>query len=121
MNFECKKCKHTDYVLKEVGTATGLYCAKCGFWHKWIPKHQVESYKNKEQTEPTTAEKLLWLVENRFISYIKYPQEDGMIEVTLNSYKEKVSFPPIVPTYAKYGKTSEEVINAAYKWAKEQG
>ena len=43
--FKCKKCENTEYYLKEKGTATGLYCAKCGFWHKWVGKDQLERYK----------------------------------------------------------------------------
>ena len=43
--FKCKKCDSTKYVLREKGTATGLYCAKCGFWHKWVGKSDLVRYK----------------------------------------------------------------------------
>ncbi len=43
--FKCKKCGHTEYALREKGTATGLYCAKCGFWHKWVGKSDLQRYK----------------------------------------------------------------------------
>ena len=49
MMFKCKKCGSTNYELKErnngTGTATGLYCKECGFWHKWIAKSDLERYK----------------------------------------------------------------------------
>lgn len=43
--FKCKKCGNTEYVLREKGTGTGLYCAKCSFWHKWVGKSDLERYK----------------------------------------------------------------------------
>lgn len=44
MDFTCKKCGSNEYTIKSrpngTGTATGLYCAKCGFWHKWLSKRE---------------------------------------------------------------------------------
>ncbi|MFA5625514.1 MAG: hypothetical protein WC966_10750 [Bradymonadales bacterium] len=62
--FKCKKCGFFDYELKEKpngsGTATGLYCKTCGFWHKWIGKDELVRYKAglyQGKPEPdTTAE-----------------------------------------------------------------
>ena len=46
--FKCAKCGSTEYVTREksngTGIATGLYCAKCGFWHKWINKQEKIVY-----------------------------------------------------------------------------
>lgn len=51
-NFICKKCGSTEYEIKDkpngTGIAHGLYCAKCGFWHKWIGKEELKKYKEKE-------------------------------------------------------------------------
>lgn len=59
-DFICKKCGNTIYIMREklngTGKAIGLYCAKCGTWHKWLNKqekvlystHSAESDKDKE-------------------------------------------------------------------------
>ena len=51
-NFICKKCGSAEYEIKDkpngTGIAHGLYCAKCGFWHKWIGKEELKKYKEKE-------------------------------------------------------------------------
>lgn len=44
MKFICKKCGSTEYKIIEKsngnGIATGLYCAKCGQWQKWLNKQE---------------------------------------------------------------------------------
>lgn len=44
--LRCKKCDCTEYTLKpdKTGKHMGLYCAQCGFWHKWIPKTELHHY-----------------------------------------------------------------------------
>ena len=37
----CKKCKSRDLFLRESGSATGLYCADCGVWQKWVRKKEL--------------------------------------------------------------------------------
>lgn len=56
MKFICKKCGSTDYKIIEKsngnGIATGLYCAKCGQWQKWLNKQEkvlfADADKDKE-------------------------------------------------------------------------
>lgn len=61
--FKCKKCGSEKYKLTEKGTATGLYCADCGFWHKWVGKDELRKYKGLlAAKELSTAEKLYELV-----------------------------------------------------------
>lgn len=47
-DFICKKCGNTTYIVQEksngTGVATGLYCAKCGTWHKWLNKQEKILY-----------------------------------------------------------------------------
>lgn len=47
-DFVCKKCGNTTYIVQEksngTGLATGLYCAKCGTWHKWLNKQEKILY-----------------------------------------------------------------------------
>lgn len=44
MKFICKKCGSSEYKIIEKsignGIATGLYCAKCGQWQKWLNKQE---------------------------------------------------------------------------------
>lgn len=75
---------------------------------------------NQQKEEPTTAEKLLWLVENKFLAFVEYNEKNGFVGIGLNAWNEKQFYCPIVPTYKRYGKTTDEAINTAYSWAKEQ-
>ena len=54
-NFICKKCGSTEYEIKDkvtgTGIAHGLYCAKCGFWHKWLNKQELQEYKNNKKSD----------------------------------------------------------------------
>lgn len=47
-DFICKKCGNTTYIMREklngTGKAIGLYCAKCGTWHKWLNKQEKVLY-----------------------------------------------------------------------------
>ena len=58
-NFICKKCRSTEYEIKDkpngTGIAHGLYCAKCGFWHKWIGKDELKLYDKKENKDEVIA------------------------------------------------------------------
>lgn len=70
-DFICKKCRNTTYIVQEksngTGVATGLYCAKCGTWHKWLNKqekilyttHNEEIDKDKEISRLTEENKRL--------------------------------------------------------------
>ena len=70
-DFICKKCRNTTYIVQEksngTGVATGLYCAKCGTWHKWLNKqekilyttHNEEIDKDKEIARLTEENKRL--------------------------------------------------------------
>ena len=54
-DFICKKCGSTEYEIKDkpngTGIAHGLYCAKCGFWHKWLGKEELKQYATKESKD----------------------------------------------------------------------
>lgn len=54
-NFICKKCGNTTYIVQEksngTGVATGLYCAKCGTWHKWLNKQEKVLYSVREKSD----------------------------------------------------------------------
>lgn len=34
----CAYCSSTDFEKREVNMHVGLFCRKCGKWHKWIKK-----------------------------------------------------------------------------------
>lgn len=55
MIFKCIKCGSTDYKIIEKsngrGIATGLYCAKCGSWHKWLGKEEKRQYEANNGSE----------------------------------------------------------------------
>ena len=47
-DFICKKCGSKNYKVFEksngTGIATGLYCADCGAWQKWLNKQEKAIY-----------------------------------------------------------------------------
>lgn len=55
LDFICKKCGSIEYEIKDksngTGIAHGLYCAKCGFWHKWIGKEELKRFSETKQKE----------------------------------------------------------------------
>lgn len=58
-DFICKKCGSTEYEIKDkpngTGIAHGLYCAKCGFWHKWLGKEELRQYEKKDSKDEIIA------------------------------------------------------------------
>lgn len=39
--FECGNCKSTEVFASVNGNNTGLYCADCGKWIKWLNKDEL--------------------------------------------------------------------------------
>ena len=84
-NFICKKCGSTEYEIKDkangTGIAHGLYCAKCGFWHKWLGKEELKQYKQKErkETNENKAEKSLRWVVNQIPDFEPKNNEEKML------------------------------------------
>lgn len=42
--FKCKRCGNTEYQIVTAGQHTGLYCAHCGAWQKWLNKSEKREY-----------------------------------------------------------------------------
>jgi len=114
--FRCKKCGSEKYKLTEKGTATGLYCADCGFWHKWVAKKELYRYQGLQETkELTTAEKLLWLVANG--ATIDDYSIKGDTQTFIITTEDK-AFPFLEIDNLVDQQTLIGAINAAYDWAK---
>lgn len=45
LNFKCKYCKNPTYKIKKHKINVGLYCQKCGKWHKFFTKDEIEKLK----------------------------------------------------------------------------
>lgn len=47
--FKCCKpnCNSTEYRVLTSGNNTGLYCAKCHKWQKWLNKTEVKLFKEE--------------------------------------------------------------------------
>ena len=46
MDMTCK-CGSTKFFTKANGTQTGLYCAECGKWQKWLGKNEVRVFEHQ--------------------------------------------------------------------------
>ena len=98
--FKCKNCG-SDKITSELRVDGFCTCEDCGdTWKK-----------------PTTAEKLLWLVENKYLAFVEYNEKNGFVGIGLNAWDERILNCPIIPTYKRNGQTTGQAINAAYEWA----
>lgn len=78
--FICKKCGCTEYIVKEkpngTGVATGLYCAKCGTWQKWLNKQEKVLYNSelvgKQDGEQETRKKIIKVLDRAALSFHEY-------------------------------------------------
>lgn len=129
--MKCPKCG-SENVNTEI-MINGVYtCLNCGFtWQNGTKPepNKAEEYYNgfnwhidcDSTHEQTPEQKLMWLAENKYLYKIDYPTKNNIFyEITIRDFKHKEQASGIVPIYMRFGKTLEEAINAAYKWAKEQ-
>lgn len=86
MKFICKKCGSSEYKIIEKsngnGIATGLYCAKCGQWQKWLNKQEKVLFANDinsmAETENPKAKSLRW-VANQIPDFEPETVDDKML------------------------------------------
>lgn len=91
-NFVCKKCGSTEYKIKDksngTGTAHGLYCAKCGFWHKWLGKEEKRLYEIKVGKQITngkntvTQQQIDKIIDNGKLETIKLGEKTTLVKFT---------------------------------------
>lgn len=82
MNNVCK-CGSTNFFMETNGNQTGLYCADCGKWQKWLTKDEIRVMKHLQQLSNNHSqshnielkERLMNLVSERAIkvSTVKLP------------------------------------------------
>lgn len=67
--YKCK-CGGTKFFTKESGSATGLYCKKCGKWIKWLGKDELrlfeyeQSLKTEESKRKYTKDEVAEAIDN---------------------------------------------------------
>lgn len=47
MIVTCSKCKSSNFIIVPKGSQSGLYCAECGAWLKWLGKSEKTVYEAK--------------------------------------------------------------------------
>lgn len=101
-NFVCKKCGSTEYKIKDknngTGIAHGLYCAKCGFWHKWIGKYDLRKYEQKESKDDIIKR----LESENAELTSKYRQLELTLFTVVRNFK-------VLPVGLSLGKTKKEI------------
>lgn len=53
--FECPHCHSKEIFTEEVNSQTGLYCADCGKWIKWLNKDEARLAKRQESIQRETV------------------------------------------------------------------
>lgn len=115
INFKCKKCGSIKYEIKEksngTGVAKGLYCAECGFWHKWLGKKDVVvgdnvsrtaaantqlANENEKEIVTRTAQEIVDMIGNE----CKLPNTTAYERLVLRAVAERIE--------AKYGLRGKE-------------
>lgn len=54
----CKKCKSSNYEIRQAKTKTGAYCKDCGAWIKWVKNEERNSYYKEELSKPGNENKV---------------------------------------------------------------
>lgn len=80
MDFKCNKCGSNDYITEKHGNNTGLYCADCGKWHKWLNKDEVRVYSQKNKQENTDDTKHIIDQLKEFTDYLDKIIDDAMVQ-----------------------------------------
>lgn len=107
-DFVCKKCGSTEYEIKDkpngTGIAHGLYCAKCGFWHKWLNKDELKKLTTiKAQEKCNSIDEVNHLIseEDKLIQKLK--AENAALrerlekaEKEIDEYKRKIEYGKLV-------------------------
>lgn len=96
--FTCKKCGNNTYTVisKKSGTGTehGLYCDKCGFWHKWISKDELKDYLGdivtiKQNVVTITKEENIPRERfNEFIQGLNLKDTDKLIVISIGDFNQ---------------------------------
>ena len=92
LDFICKKCGSTEYEIKDksngTGIAHGLYCAKCGFWHKWIGKEELKRFSETKQKEKVySVDEVNHLISEMDKVIAKLKTENAALRERLEEYK----------------------------------
>lgn len=101
----CNGCGSMAIFLRKKGQATGLYCADCGKWHKWVGKKEVNEYKHKgypvhsEDYIPALADALL---ESGVAS------KDLGVEERAAAQVAGLAYPDELPDFGVYEEEEEE-------------
>lgn len=106
-DFVCKKCGSTEYKIKDknngTGIAHGLYCAKCGFWHKWIGKDDLRKYEQKESKDDIIKR----LESENAELTSKYRQLELTLFTVVRNFK-------VLPVGLSLGKTKKEITDMTF-------
>jgi hypothetical protein len=106
-DFVCKKCGSTEYKIKDknngTGIAHGLYCAKCGFWHKWIGKDDLRKYEQKESKDDVIKR----LESENAELTSKYRQLELTLFTVVRNFK-------VLPVGLSLGKTKKEITDMTF-------
>lgn len=92
LDFICKKCGSIEYEIKDksngTGIAHGLYCAKCGFWHKWIGKEELKRFSETKQKEKVySVDEVNHLISEMDKVIAKLKTENAALRERLEKYK----------------------------------
>lgn len=48
-------CGCDDFILRQEGSQFGIYCSKCGKWHKWANKNERNLFKGQRGADDLQA------------------------------------------------------------------
>ena len=81
-NFICSKCNGTFTFIKKNNTQTGLFCADCGKWVKWLGKEELRLYERKLEIDKMKSEVVMEVEEPEIeISLSQFSNEELIEEI----------------------------------------
>jgi len=54
MDLKCGHCGSSNTEIEQKGTQTGLYCADCGKWIKWLNKDEIRVFNRSNNVKINT-------------------------------------------------------------------
>jgi PHP family Zn ribbon phosphoesterase len=98
----CSKCKSNNFIIIPKGSQSGLYCAECGAWLKWLGKSEKTVYEAKgmQEIEPNIIVK----------EYVKIPLMEINSIINDNTISDNEKITKIKELINEYRNNNEKIF-----------
>lgn len=102
MIISCSKCKSNNFIIIPKGSQSGLYCAECGAWLKWLGKSEKTVYEAKgvQEIKPDIIVK----------EYVRIPITEINSIINDNTISDNNKITKIKELVNEYGNNNEKIF-----------